>query len=50
VLLWIHGGGFEMGHGPDQADDGAAFASSHGLVVVTFNYRLGALGFLDVPG
>jgi para-nitrobenzyl esterase len=50
VLLWIHGGGFEMGHGPDQAGDGAAFARSHGLVVVTFNYRLGALGFLDVPG
>ena len=50
VLLWIHGGGFEMGHGPDQAGDGAAFAKSHGLVVVTFNYRLGALGFLDVPG
>jgi para-nitrobenzyl esterase len=50
VLLWVHGGGYEMGHGPDQAGDSAAFASSHGLVVVTFNYRLGALGFLDVPG
>jgi para-nitrobenzyl esterase len=50
VLFWIHGGGFEMGHGTDQAGDGAAFAKSHGLVVVTFNYRLGALGFLDVPG
>jgi para-nitrobenzyl esterase len=50
VLLWIHGGGFEMGHGPDQAGDGAAFARSHDVVVVTFNYRLGALGFLDVPG
>jgi len=49
VLLWIHGGGFEFGHGLDQAGDGAAFAKSHGLVVVTFNYRLGALGFLDVP-
>jgi len=50
VLLWIHGGGYELGHGPDQAGDGAAFARSHGLVVVTFNYRLGTLGFLDVPG
>ena len=50
VLFWIHGGGFEMGTGTDEADDGAAFAASHGIVVVSFNYRLGALGFLDVPG
>ena len=50
MLLWIHGGGYELGDGLHQAGDGAAFAHSHGLVVVTFNYRLGALGFLDVPG
>jgi para-nitrobenzyl esterase len=50
VLFWVHGGGYEMGHGPDQAGDGAAFARSHGAVIVTFNYRLGALGFLDVEG
>jgi para-nitrobenzyl esterase len=49
VLFWIHGGGFEMGQGTDEAGDGAAFAASHGIVIVTFNYRLGALGFLDVP-
>jgi len=50
VLFWLHGGGFEMGQGPSQAADGAVFARSHGLVVVTINYRLGALGFLEVPG
>ncbi|HEX4090498.1 MAG TPA: carboxylesterase family protein [Trebonia sp.] len=50
VLLWLHGGGFEMGQGPNQAGDGVAFTQSHGLVVVTVNYRLGALGFLEVPG
>jgi para-nitrobenzyl esterase len=50
VLFWIHGGGFEMGQGTDEAGDGAVFAATHGIVVVTFNYRLGALGFLDVPG
>jgi para-nitrobenzyl esterase len=50
VLFFIHGGGYETGHGAGQPGDGAAFAASHGLVVVTFNYRLGALGFLDVEG
>jgi para-nitrobenzyl esterase len=50
VLFWLHGGGFEAGQGPNQADDGVPFARSHGLVIVTINYRLGALGFLDVPG
>jgi para-nitrobenzyl esterase len=49
VLFWLHGGGFAAGSGPDYTGDGAAFARSHGLVVVTVNYRLGALGFLDVP-
>ena len=50
VLFWLHGGGFEGGQGPNQAGDGVPFAQSHGLVVVTVNYRLGALGFLDLPG
>src|ERR1700722_13086198 len=35
---------------PPAAEDGAAFARSHGVVVVMISYRLGALGFLDVPG
>jgi len=50
VLFWVHGGGYETGTGTEMAADGAAFARSHGLVVVTFNYRLGALGFLDLDG
>ena len=50
VLVWVHGGGYLAGAGIDMAGDGAAFARSHGLVVVTFNYRLGALGFLDIEG
>jgi para-nitrobenzyl esterase len=50
VLFWLHGGGFEAGDASQAVGDGAAFARSHGIVVVTINYRLGALGFLDVPG
>ncbi|MEU0039612.1 carboxylesterase family protein [Streptomyces sp. NPDC006333] len=50
VLLWIHGGGYQVGTGTDIAGDGAVFARAHGVVVVTFNYRLGALGFLALDG
>ena len=44
VLVWIHGGGFEIGGG--SLYDGADLASSQGVVVVTLNYRLGPLGFM----
>ncbi len=50
VLFWLHGGGYETGDASQAAEDGVAFARSHQIVVVTINYRLGALGFLDVPG
>ena len=46
VIVWLHGGGYQMGSGTDMAGNGSSFARSHGAVVVTFNYRLGALGFL----
>jgi para-nitrobenzyl esterase len=42
VLVWLHGGGFEAGGGGEPDCDGTALASG-GLVVVTVNYRLGAL-------
>ncbi|KAF2112721.1 Alpha/Beta hydrolase protein [Lophiotrema nucula] len=46
VLLWVHGGAFVGGSG--RSLDGAAFvaASTEPIVVVTMQYRLGALGFL----
>ena len=48
VLVWVHGGGYVQGTGPGEpVGDGAALALL-GLVVVTFNYRLGALGFLHL--
>lgn len=46
VLVWIHGGGWTQGAG--SAYDGAKLAQN-GVVVVTINYRLGALGFLAHP-
>lgn len=50
VMVWIHGGGYLGGAGSEDAFDGSRLASDHGVVVVTFNYRLGALGFASHPG
>ncbi|MGW0231978.1 carboxylesterase/lipase family protein [Actinopolymorpha singaporensis] len=47
VLVWLPGGGFVTGSGSDY--DPTRLAVTGGLVVVTVNYRLGALGFLDHP-
>ena len=49
VLVFIHGGGNATGGSDDPLYDGAALAAAHDLVVVTLNYRLGALGFLVHP-
>ena len=46
VFVWIHGGGFTSGAGRDYDP---AKLMAEGLVVVTINYRLGALGFLSHP-
>lgn len=48
VLVWIHGGGLTIGNGADTSYDGTALAE-RGAVVVTINYRLGALGYLAHP-
>jgi len=45
VMVWIHGGGYAAGSGSEPRYDGAALAS-HGVVLVTINYRLGVFGFL----
>lgn len=44
VLFWIHGGALVSGVGADY--DAANMIAAHGIVVVTINYRLGALGWL----
>src|SRR5258705_12522132 len=46
VLVWIHGGAFLLGSGSQMLYDGATLARRGDVVVVTINYRLGALGFL----
>jgi para-nitrobenzyl esterase len=49
VMVWIHGGGFTSGSGSTPWYNGASFARRGDVVVVTINYRLGALGFLHLP-
>ena len=48
VMVWIYGGGFTGGSGGQAWYDGENLASK-GPVIVTLNYRLGALGFLAHP-
>ena len=51
VMVWIHGGAFIFGEGvqTDEKTRGDFLARDHGLVVVSMNYRLGALGFMAHP-
>lgn len=46
VLVWIHGGGFIDGSGAHKMFTGSKLTNQSDIVVVTFNYRMGALGFL----
>src|SRR5262249_11980726 len=48
VMVWIYGGGFTGGSGGLAWYDGENLAAK-GPVIVTFNYRLGALGFFAHP-
>jgi len=49
VMVWIHGGSFEVGAGSDPLYDGSALLAD-GVVLVTLNYRLSAFGFLNLDG
>ena len=48
VYVWIHGGAYQHGQGANPWYDGTSFATRGDIVVVTINYRLGALGFCDL--
>lgn len=54
VMVFIHGGGFAIGSG-GKSLYGPSFLIKHDVILVTFNYRLGVLGFLclgikEAPG
>jgi para-nitrobenzyl esterase len=49
VMVWLHGGAFIFGSGGDSYYSGRHLAETYGVVVVTVNYRLGALGFMAHP-
>ena len=46
VMVFIHGGAFVIGAGSQSMYNGEHLARRGDVVVVTINYRLGALGFL----
>jgi len=48
VMVWIHGGAFVTGAGSVGTYNGKHLARHGDVVVVTINYRLGALGFLNL--
>jgi para-nitrobenzyl esterase len=48
VLFWCHGGGFVSGSGSGSLYSGEHLARRGDVVVVSFNHRLGALGFLPL--
>ncbi len=48
VMVWIHGGAFTIGSGSIPVHDGGALARRQDVVVITLNYRLNLLGFLNL--
>ena len=50
VMVWIHGGAYVNGTGASDWFDGTSFATNHGVVLVTINYRLNVFGYLHLAG
>ena len=48
VMIWVHGGGFKVGSSSMDLYNGSALAKK-GVVVVSFNYRLGIFGYFSHP-
>lgn len=47
-MVWIHGGAFSFGSANFYV--GGILATFNDVIFVTLNYRLGVLGFFNVPG
>ena len=50
VMVWIQGGAFAIGVSSLPEYDGGRLAREGGVVVVTFNYRVGIEGFAQIEG
>ncbi|MEM9190704.1 MAG: carboxylesterase family protein [Myxococcota bacterium] len=50
VMVFIHGGGFQLGASSDDTYEGTSLATAGDIVLVTINYRLGTLGLLATEG
>jgi para-nitrobenzyl esterase len=50
VMVWIQGGAYAIGMSSLPEYDGARLAREGGVVVVTFNYRVGVEGFAQIEG
>lgn len=48
VMVWIHGGAFTTGSSSDPGYRGHVLAKRGNAVIITINYRLGAMGFLNL--
>lgn len=48
VMVWIHGGAYCLGSAAQSIYDGRHLAETGDVVLVSFNYRVGAMGFLDL--
>jgi len=47
VMVFIHGGGYSMGSSREFSEQGRSFIEAGPVLYVSFNYRLGPLGYLD---
>lgn len=48
VMVWVHGGAYLLGSSRQPLYDAAGLAARGDVVVVSINYRVGALGWLDL--